>query len=267
MKVWLAIGVFCFVMSFVSVFALSFVNMLLAFIGFGVFAVAGVLILLITGSKVNTGNQHLLTMSGTRRGRATILSSEPTHLFLRTGEVEYPPQTYRLQLRVELDGEGTYEVRHHQGIQPWQSGRFAPGRVVDCIVHPRRRSVVHLLLDSSPSSADLSAFGPLGGLLAGRLGGTAEVQSPVTMPTMPAMPTASGSLRDATAIVNSARDLGPSPTGRQAVELDLLIAVVGEAPYRVVIAAERPPGAVPRQGETLRVLVDPTRPSTIHILD
>lgn len=334
MKGWLALGVFCFVMAFVSVFALSFVNMLLAFAGFFGFAIAGVLILLITGSKVNTGNAHLRNMSGTRRGRATILSAEPTSLYLRTGEVEHPPQTYRLQLRVELEGEGTYEVRHHQGVQPWLAGQFAPGRVVPCLVHPRKRSVVHLLLDepgagqgviSAWGGAPKSVGGPglVGGpggpamsglddlmrqatgsgledllrrveageqvpgvIVSGDIGGALPGAQGVSMgppsgaPGVPASgvggagsiggvpsPSPAGSHREATAVVNSVRDLGPSPTGRQAVELDLLVALVGHAPYNVVLAAERDPARIPQQGEALRVLVDPARPDTLLILD
>lgn len=245
MRRWIALAVVCFLLSFVSIFALSFVNIVVAFVGFGVFAIVGALVLLITSSKVNTGNAHLLNVEGARHGRATILSAEPTMLFLRTGEVEYPPQMHRLRLRIELPRTASYEIGHAQGVQPWRSALFTPGREVPCLVHPRRRSVVHLLVDDQVSVGSA--------LPAAALGSSPSV--------------ASVSHRDGTAVVHAVRDLGPSPTGRHAVELDLLVAVAGEAPYRVVTTAERPLGQLPRLGETLRILVDPSLPSAVLLVD
>lgn len=72
---------------------------------------------------------------------------------------------------------------------------------------------------------------------------------------------------DAHAVVNGARDLGPSSSGHRSVELDLLVAVPGQTPYRVVQVVERPTGRTPTIGTTVRVRVDPTRPSEITLLD
>lgn len=86
--------------------------------------------------------------------------------------------------------------------------------------------------------------------------------APGTM--VPPAPPGGAGLREATAVVNGARDTGPGTVGR-VVELDLTVNPTGQAPYRVVTTADLAPATIPRLGETIRVQVDPSRPSHVVI--
>lgn len=83
----------------------------------------------------------------------------------------------------------------------------------------------------------------------------------------PGTPPSYGGVVDATAVINGVRELGPDPSGHPMIELDLLVAIPGQTPYRTVQISERPVLRVPTPGQTLRVRVDPSRPSEIALSD
>lgn len=296
--------------------------------GFIGLVLAAVISIILASARTRSGNSRLVGMQGVRHGRATILQAEATRMLVSMGESKYPPRTYRLRLRVELEGRQPYELTHYEAAYPWDAGHLRAGHVMPCLVHPTKDSEVYLDferrapatttathprmfadvesaptviapsgLDSIPwpsapsapvqypggqididdllrqkTGSDLQgllrrveAGEQVPGVSVGGLGMTGAPGAPGSGG--PGIPASYGGAVDATAVINGVRELGPDANGHPLIELDLLVAIPGQTPYRTVQITERPVLRMPSPGETLRVRVDPSRPSEIALLD
>ncbi len=209
---------------------------------FTVLILVAVVDMVATTFRIGRGDRRLARRADTHRGRATVLEAREIPFTLHLGGSTYQPRMFELRLRVEVPEVDPYEVNHHVAARPWDVDHIRPGNVIECRVHPRRRRKLVLVFPEGTTPFGVDVPGVT--IDHGGVGGGAS----------------------ATAVVQGLQDLGATPTGARLVELDLLVSVAGEVPYRVVMEVELAPGAIPGLGRTVPVEVDPRRPSRVRLL-